>query len=123
MRSPDMARHRSPICCSLGPLLLFQAARSNNYLIPRLPTQRLARIHGSRFEGIHSSCDGFFPTLVRSLLLDSGTTGLIGPDPNLKQRVNTVDHLHIYAILHVPALDRPCVYIELIIVPSHALWA
>ena len=84
---------------------------------------RLARIHDLRFRGIHSSCDAFFPTLVRRPSLDSGTTALIGLDLNLKRRIDTMDHLHIYAILHVPAVDHLRVYIELIVVSSHTLWA
>jgi hypothetical protein len=65
----------------------------------------------------------FFLPLVRLRLLDSGTTGLIVPDLNLKRCVDTVDYLYIDAILHVPTLDHLCVYIKLIIIPSYTLWA
>ena len=54
-------------------------------------------------------------------MLDPGTRGLIGSVLNFKRGIDTVDYLYLYAILHVPAVDHLCVYIKLLIVPSHTL--
>jgi hypothetical protein len=70
-----------------------------------------------------SSCDAFLPALVRRRLFDQGTTDLLVSDARIKERLNTMDHLHLYAIMHYTAIDHLCLYIEFVIISSHALWA